>query len=431
MKTYSIADFDARNDGTALATKAIQKAIDDAANRGGGTVCVPEGRYLTGALTLHTRVSLRLEAGATLLGSQDPSDYPLLTTRWEGAEHRAHQPLIFADDAEHVAIEGTGTIDGQGAPWWKAQRARSLPHPRPRLIGLQNCRDVRIDGVHLVNSPSWTVHPFQCRNVFVTNVTIVSPADSPNTDGIDPESCDDVTIARCRISVGDDCIAIKSGLESSVPLIPCRRLRISDCRMESGHGAVVIGSEMSGGVSDVTVADCVFSGTDRGFRFKTRRGRGGVIGNFHAEGITMNRVGVPFAINMFYKYTGPGGTSPEVQDRNPRPVTEGTPVVRHLSFARISATDTPCAACFALGLPESPVRSLSFRDVSVTMASQATPSEPEMAVGIQNIARAGFICTNVSGLLMERVTVANQAGRDFVFENVTPWPSLSSPPPHP
>lgn len=419
MHTTTITDHGTISDRATPSTGAIQRAIDDTFNRGGGIVRVPEGRFVTGALTLRDNITLHLDAGAVLLGSQDPCDYPLRSTRWEGADHLAYQPLIFADHADNIALEGAGTIDGQGAPWWKACRAKAIEHPRPRLIGLEYCRNVRIEGVRLLNSPAWTIHPYICRNVTVSNVTILSPADSPNTDGIDPESCEDVTISKCHISVGDDCIAIKSGLETSSPLRPCRRLLVSGCRMEAGHGAVVIGSEMSGGVNDVAVTDCVFNGTDRGFRFKTRRGRGGVIENFRADSVAMDRVGVPFALNMFYKYTGRNGTSPEVQDRNPRPVSQGTPTIRGVSFARITATRASCAACFALGLPEAPIQALAFREVSVSMADQARPFEPEMAVGIEPMSRAGFICTNVAGLSLERVTVANQANGEFTFVNVS------------
>jgi polygalacturonase len=419
MEEVNITGFGARDGGVEPATAAIQRAIDNAANRGGGTVVVPAGRFLTGAITLRGNVTLRLEEGSVLLGSQDPADYPLVLTRWEGAEHRAHQSLLFAERADNIAIEGKGTVDGQGDPWWKAQRARTSTHPRPRLIGMHHCRGVRISGVSLLNSPSWTVHPYGCSGVTVSGVRIINPAHSPNTDGVDPESCEDVTIADCFISAGDDCIAIKAGLESSTPPMPCRNIRISGCRMENGHGAVVVGSEMSGGVSDLTVTDCVFAGTDRGFRFKTRRGRGGTIERVCCENVSMSGVGVPVAINMFYKFTGPNGTSAEVQDRNPRPVNGGTPSIRDLSFSRISASDTVCAACFVLGLPEMPVSSLSFSDMHVAMADKAEPFEPEMAVGIESKCRAGFIFTNVSNLALQRVEVTNQVGRDFILENVS------------
>jgi polygalacturonase len=279
---------------------------------------------------------------------------------------------------------------------------------------------VRISGVSLLNSPSWTVHPYACSRVTVSGVRIVNPAHSPNTDGVDPESCEDVTIADCFISAGDDCIAIKAGLQSSSSLMPCRNIRIAGCRMESGHGAVVVGSEMSGGVSDLTVTDCVFAGTDRGFRFKTRRGRGGTIERVRCENVSMSGVGVPVAINMFYKYTGANGTSAEVQDRNPRPISEGTPSIRDLAFSRISASGTICAACFVLGLPEMPVHSLSLRDVHVAMTDKAEPFEPEMAVGVESTCRAGFILTNVSDLALQDVGVTNQVGRDFIIANVSP-----------
>jgi polygalacturonase len=180
---------------------------------------------------------------------------------------------------------------------------------------------------------------------------------------------------------------------------------------------VVLGSEMSGGVRAVRVSDCEFVGTDRGFRFKTRRGRGGFLEDFRAERVTMERVGTPIAVNMYYEYTGADGRSPEVQDRGPRPVTPSTPWIRDLHFENVTARQSGCAAAFVLGLPEQPVANLSLVNVHLHMADEAVPDRPEMAVGIERVSRQGFHCATVTGLRLENVHVENQSGEPFVLQN--------------
>ena len=277
-----VRDFGAAGDGRALDTEAIQGAIEACGAAGGGTVYFPAGAYVTGALILRSHVTLYLEAGAVLLGSEDPTGYPVVRSRWEGVEQETYAPLIGGSHLEGIGVVGRGTVDGRGDIWWerfRESRDLALRYPRPRLISFVDCRNVLIEGLTLTRSPSWTINPVRCRNVTIDKVTIFNPPDSPNTDGINPDSCANVHISNCHIDVGDDCIAIKSGTEAgdSDKRAPCENVTITNCTMVHGHGGVVIGSEMSGGVRNVVVSNCIFEGTDRGIRLEIAAGprRGG------------------------------------------------------------------------------------------------------------------------------------------------------------
>ncbi len=407
---FNVRDYGALGDGAALDTAALQAAVDACGRAGGGTVYVPAGRYVTGSIVLQSDIALHIDAGATLLGSEDERDYPVIETRWEGAECEAHAPLIGGTGLRNVAITGRGTIDGRGAYWWQRRREQRLRHPRPRLIAFDRCSNVLLEGLTLVNSPSWTVHPLRCENVIVERLTIANPADSPNTDGIDPESCRYVHIANCHIDVGDDCIAIKSGTEAGgrATLAPCEAITIVSCTMVHGHGGVVIGSEMSGSVRNVVIANCVFVGTDRGLRLKSRRGRGGVIEDVRATNIVMQGVLCPFTMNLYY-HIGMKGDK-DIADRRPHPVTEGTPRVRRIHFGHITARDARYAAAFLDGLPEMPLDDISFSDISISMAAGAPAGLPEMADGIEAMQRAGFLVRQARGLRLHNVQVDGQLG---------------------
>ena len=228
---YDVRSYGAAGDGCTLATASIQKAVDACAADGGGKVLVPAGRYPTGPIFLKSHVQIELAPGAVLLGSTNFRDYPAIAGRWEGVERKVYASLLTGRDLEDVSITGRGVIDGRGAPWWDAHRQTSalrsrlgikgrepenppdapLRWPRPRLINLYHCTNVLVRDLTLLNSPSWTVHPVYCRNVTLDNLTILNPADSPNTDAVDPDSCQDVRISNSRFDVGDDCIVIKSG----------------------------------------------------------------------------------------------------------------------------------------------------------------------------------------------------------------------------
>lgn len=411
----NVRDYGARGDGIVLDTRALQDAI----NAGAGTVVVPPGKYLIGAIFMRDEVTLHLEPGVTLLGSESAADYPIIDARWEGLTQPTHAPLISGTGLKNIAVTGRGTIDGQGASWWQRHLEKSLAYPRPRLISFSECSNVLVEGVTLTNSPAWTINPVRCENVAVDKVTIINPADSPNTDGINPDSCRNVHVSNCHIDVGDDCITIKSGIESESPkpLVPCENITVTNCTMVHGHGGVVIGSEMSGGVRNVVISNCVFVGTDRGIRLKSRRGRGGVVEDIRVTNIVMQDVLCPFTMNLYYHVNKRG--DPIVADKSARPLDLGTPRFRRIHFAHITARNAQFAAAFLYGLPEAPIEDISFDDVSISMAANALAGAPDMMDDIAPMSSAGFFARNVRGLLLRDVRVENQIGEAFLIEDVT------------
>lgn len=413
----NVKDFGAVADGTTKDTAAIAKAIDDAVKAGGGMVYFPAGTYLTGPIHLKTNITLYLEAGSVLKFSEDFDDYlPMVKSRWEGLECINFSPQIYAYRAENIAIVGRGTIDGQGKIWWDSyQRNRAAAEDqdriarvakyvemfkeknkdlmgydyfvqkgsflRPPMIQPVECSRVRIEGVHLKNPPFWTCNPVYCDNVTVTGISIKNPAESPNTDGINPDSCSNVHISDCHISVGDDCITIKSGRDEDGRRVgrPCENITVTNCTMLDGHGGVVIGSEMSGGVKKVTISNCVFDGTDKGIRMKTTRGRGGAVEDIRVDNIIMTNIPRgPIYLNMFYT------RAPE------EPVSERTPAFRNLHFSNITVKGAPVAG-YILGLPERPVENVTFTDINID-------------------ADTGFECKDAQGITFDRVTINTKKG---------------------
>jgi len=395
-----------------ICTLAIQAAIDACAALGGGTVMVPAGRWVTGALFLASHVELHLESGSVLVASRRFEDYPLVQSRWEGKTGTVHAPLIGGEHLERIALTGRGTIDGQGDAWWGPFREGKLLHPRPRLVAFTSCRDVLIEGVKLINSPSWTVNPVGCSQVRIHGISIRNPADSPNTDGINPDSCSDVVISDCFVSVGDDCITLKSGTEAEdgIHRAPCRDIAVTNCILEKGHGGVVIGSEMSGGVKNVVISNCLFRGTDRGIRLKSRRGRGGVVENIRVTNIVMEDVLCPLTMNLYYHCNGGRGVA-KVASREVQPVEASTPAFRQISLSGIRATGVKLAAAWIWGLPEQPVEGLSLIDVSIALdEAWNQPGEVEMADDLELVLGQGFFARNVSGLELRRVTITGARG---------------------
>ncbi|MCL6613153.1 MAG: glycoside hydrolase family 28 protein [Firmicutes bacterium] len=412
---FDVRAFGARPDGQTPSTAAITAAIEACAAAGGGVVYIPAGRFFTGPLRLKSHVRLHLEAGAHLLFSQDPADYPVLETRWEGKEVLTYAPQIYGEDLEGVAVTGRGTLDGRGETWWRLFRAKALAHPRPRLMAFTRCKDVLIEGVRLVDSPAWTINPVMCERVTIAKVTIINPPDSPNTDGIDPDSCRNVYITNCYLDVGDDCIAIKAGREDSPYRTPCENIVIADCLMLHGHGGVVLGSETSGGIRNVAIANCIFEGTDRGIRLKSRRGRGGFVEDLRATNIIMEKVVCPFVLNMYYD-TGGGAIDESAHDLEPHPVTEATPVFRRIHFSNITAREVGAAAAFLYGLPERPLEDVSFDNVWIEMAENALPARPAMMRAIAPMARAGILCYGARRIAFRHVQVSGHQGPAFKIE---------------
>ncbi len=409
---FDIRSFGAVGDGKTLATAEIQSAIDAAAAAGGGTVQVPSGRWLTGALSLRSHIQLVLGAGAVLAGSQNRDDYPVFPARWEGRTQLCHSPLLGGIGLTDVGIRGPGTIDGQGEPWWVWFRGGQLDYPRPRLISLTDCRNVVLEDFTATNSPSWTINPVRCHGVSIRGVNVRNPPDSPNTDGINPDSCSAVRISDCFVSVGDDCITIKAGteLESDHLKAPCEDITISNCVLERGHGGVVIGSEMSGGIRNIAISNCIFKGTDRGIRIKSRRGRGGIVEDIVASNLVMVDVLSPLTVNLYYGCGAWGDQT--VSDKGHRPVGEGTPRIRNLSFSGIRARGARVAAAFIYGLPEMPVANLSLRDFSVSMAEGCDETIPaEMADGLPDMCRHGIWIRNVDGLSLNAIHIEGFNGK--------------------
>lgn len=412
-----IRESGAVGDGKTINTKFIQATIDKVASQGGGTVLVPAGKWLTGSLTLHSHIRLVLDAGATILGSQDPADYPLIEARWEGSTRTTYSPLIGGENLLCVSIEGRGTVDGQGSPWWKWFREKSIQYPRPRLISFTDCDKVLLSGFTAQNSPSWTINPVRCSNVHIQGLSVYNPPDSPNTDGINPDSCRAVRISDCWVSVGDDCITIKSGTEHEAGHLhaPCEDITVSNCVLERGHGGVVIGSEMSGGVRHVAISNCIFKGTDRGIRIKSRRGRGGVVEDIAVSNIIMTDVLSPLTINLYYGCGAWG--DPVVGDKNTRPIDDGTPAIRNISLTNIRAKGTKIAAAFIYGLPEQAVENISLRDYNVDMdAGWTEEAAAEMADGLPSMCRHGFWARNVKGLSLSGIQIRNVRGEIFDFD---------------
>ncbi|HEY2866104.1 MAG TPA: glycoside hydrolase family 28 protein [Pyrinomonadaceae bacterium] len=325
---FAITKFGATSDGTSDSTSAIAAAIDACSKAGGGRVVIPAGEFLTGAVHLRSNVNLYLEKEATLKFSTDAKMYPIVRTRFEGMECMNYSPFVYAFDQTNVAITGEGTLDGQANEqhWWlwqgsarfgwkegmpnqRAARAKlyemmqtAVPveqrvfgegsYLRPNFIQPHRCKNVLIEGVKIVNSPMWEIHPLLSENVTVRNVWISSHG--PNNDGCDPESCKDVLIENCHFDTGDDCIAIKSGRneDGRRVAVATENVVVRGCEMKDGHGGVTIGSEISGGVRNVFAENCQMDSPhlDSAVRVKNNAARGGLLENFYFRNIAVGQV---------------------------------------------------------------------------------------------------------------------------------------------
>jgi polygalacturonase len=416
---YNILDFGAPTDGSTDATAAIQLAIDSCAIAGGGTVLIPAGLFCSGALWLKSHITLQLEAGATLQGIEDISLFPPRISDWEGSRTAPmHTGLINGEGLENIAIIGRGTLDGGGQIWWDLFRQNKLQYERPRLIRPINCRDILISGVTLANSPMWTLNPLGCDNVTITGITIRNPEHSPNTDGISPDSCSNVHIADSHIDVGDDCISIKAGTETDHRAVrkACENIVVTGCTMLHGHGGVVIGSEITGGVRNIAIGNCVFRGTDRGIRIKARRGRGAAVEDVRVDNIVMDEVLCPLVVNQFYECGVEDARL--VNDPSPHPVTSDTPAFRRLRFSNISARRVKYAAAFVLGLPEMFVEDLAFDNISILLDTENTEAgQPAMSPLAPNLCRAGFRVRNARGIRLRGVDIRAHIGPAVTFES--------------
>lgn len=319
----SVADFGAIGDGKTLNTGRIQSAIDQLASKGGGTLVVPKGVFLSGAIFLKAGVNLHLEEGAVLKGSTDRKDYPKMLTRIEGHFEQWLPALVNADRADHLRISGSGTLDGNGAPFWEDFWARRKENPkttnldveRPRLALIQNSEDVRISGVTFKDSGFWNLHLYRCRNVVVEGVRFEIPdgVRAPSTDGTDIDSCQNVTIRNCTYRVDDDCIALKG---SKGPLAmsdkdspPVEHIRVINCTFERGHGVVTLGSEATI-VRDVSVEKSRVVGPINLVRLKLRPDTPQRYEDIHYRDITLDSTGTILQVQPWRQFFDLKGQPP-------------------------------------------------------------------------------------------------------------------------
>jgi polygalacturonase len=350
--------FGAKGDGLTKDTVAIQAAIDACAG-GKGTARLTAGTYLSAPIVLKSGTTLKLEKGATLLGSQDVKDYPAKTEfRTPGL-----QALVSATNATDVAITGEGTIDGAGESWWvDARKVKDAGvmgvNPRPRLVVFDHCKHVLLEGVTIQNSPMWQVVPYYSDDVTIRNVKILAPQHSPNTDAIDPFSSSHVVIEHVVADVGDDNIAIKSGaIGSAGPDDPSTDIVIRDCTFLHGHG-LSVGSEIAGGARNILAERISFEGTDNGIRVKANRDRGNDVGNLVFRDITMKNVKNALIVSEYYpKVLPPEGETAQA-------VTRLTPHFHDIVVENVTATGSDVAGAI-VGLPESPVKNIVLKNVKI------------------------------------------------------------------
>lgn len=452
---WRITDFGAVADGKTMNTAAIDSALSACATAGGGRVVVPPGTYLTGPIQLHSHVDLHLDDGATILFSRRYEDYPLVRVNYEGREAVACRSPLWGDDLRDVSVTGTGAFDGQGDAWRQVKREklpadkwdaltksggvldakgntwypaavsrdeaaafeklrtaggeqrpedyeRFRPLLRPVMVLLSNCHNVLLDGPTFRNSPNWNIHLLLCEDVTVRNVTIFNPDYAQNGDGIDIDSCRNVLLTHANVNAGDDAICLKSGRDEEGRRRgrPTENVTISDCVVGTGHGGVVIGSEMSGGVRNVTVNNCIFKGTDVGLRFKTTRGRGGVVENVSVTNVAMSQIkAAAILFDMYYM----------VKDPHPEPVSERTPIFRQFHVRNVTC-DGAGQAIQLRGLPELPIEQITLEGIRIT-AERGIEMVDAKDIVLRDVrvqAHAGVPLTldRVENLTTERLNVA-------------------------
>ncbi|MDE1156478.1 MAG: glycoside hydrolase family 28 protein [Acidobacteriaceae bacterium] len=363
-RAQSVCDprtFGARADGVTKDTAAVQHAIDVCAERpGGGMVRLAGGTFLVAPIVLRSNITLDVEPDAVLLASPDHRDYP----RKEQFRAPGYQAFVSATDAQHIVITGGGVLDGNGKSWWDQARGTKdagvlgSSNTRPRGLVLDHVQHVRIENVTVQNSAYWQIVPYYSKDVFIHNVRVFADPHSPNTDGIDPFSSTNVVIDNATIDVGDDNIAIKSGMVNSPgPDAPTSHVVIRNCHMLHGHG-LSIGSELSGGANNIDIEHVRFQGTANGLRIKANRDRGGEIAKIVFRDVTMSGVAVPILVSAYYPKAFPEGTVVAA------PVQRLTPHMHDILFDQIVATGSTDGGMI-VGLPEAPVENIRLQHVQV------------------------------------------------------------------
>ena len=422
-REINIEDFGGVGDGVTLNTEAFAKAIETLSQYGGGRLVVPQGIWFTGPITLKDNIELHITPEAVLLFSTDRDLYPIIETVFEGLDTKRCQAPINADGAKNIAITGGGTIDGNGDSWRQVKKSKIAPgqwkkllasggftnakgdiwypdsssfrgsvvsdafnvpqglttdqewesvktYLRPVLIGLKDCENVLLEGCLFQNSPCWNIHPLLCKNVIINNIRVRNPWYSQNGDGLDVDSCEDVLVINSSFDVGDDAICIKSGKNEDGRRRgrPCKNLIVDNCIVFHGHGGFVVGSEMSGGVENIQVSNCRFLGTDVGLRFKSCRGRGGVVKNIYIEDIVM--MNIPTEPLLFDLHYGGKSAVEAAADGQPAydvafvPADETTPQFRDIFIKDIVCSGAARAMYFN-GIPEMNVENIVVEDCEI------------------------------------------------------------------
>jgi polygalacturonase len=421
-KTFNILQYGAKADGVFDNTEAIKKAIQECTKSGGGIVLVPKGKYFSHAIHLEDNVNLHLEEGTEIIFSTNPKDYyPLVHTSFEGTEFMNYSPLIYAYKKNNVAVTGKGTLNGQASnenwwPWcskeeygWKkgmpsqtdplnrlslvdmaeknipvAERVFGEGHYlRPNFVEFFGCKNVLIQGVTIINAPFWVIHPIKSENIIVDGVTINSHG--PNNDGCDPEYSKNVIIKNCTFNTGDDCIAIKAGRDADGRRVAMKseNIIVQNCTMFDGHGGVTIGSEISGGVSNVYVENCIMNSPnlDIAIRLKTNSKRGGLIENFYVRNIEIGQVKeAVLKVDMFYNVHGN-------QDG------EFIPRIENISLENVKVKNGGQYSILAKGYKGSPIKNITFKNVIIEKVNQP--------YSIENVDNLKFIDTYINGKLIK------------------------------
>ncbi len=444
-RDFVITEYGAIGDGVHMNTIPIAKAIEDCAANGGGRIVIPAGVWLTGPITLRSNIDLHVEEGALVVFSKDFDDYPLILASFEGLNTIRCISPINGMNLENVAITGRGIFDGSGdawrpvkrdkltksqwmelvnsggvvdedsMTWWPTKEALMgerlfkeyggkildveafKPYKvfaRPTLLSLINCKKVLLDGPTFQNSPAWGLHPLMCKHITVRNINVRNPWYSQNGDGLDLESCKNAVIYNSTFDVGDDAICMKSGKDEDgrKRAVACENVKIFDCTVYHGHGGFVVGSEMSGDVRNIHVSDCTFIGTDVGLRFKSCRGRGGVVENIYIENIRM--IDIPkegIILTTYYEF----GNNAPVQGI--LTATEETPEFRNIYFKDIICSNVN-KGIHIDGLPELPINNISFENLCIN-------------------SNVGVTCSEVKDIKFSKIRIKAKKAPTFSFYN--------------
>lgn len=419
----SVKDFGGVGDGVTLNTEAFAKAMKHLSDKGGGHLDVPAGIWLTGPIEILSNCDLHVTPNAVIIFDPDRDLYPIIQTVFEGLDTRRCESPVHAEGARNISITGGGVLDGSGEAWrmvkkskltdgewrklvasggivsrdgriWypdegfeKATMFSNMNVPsvdlteeqwneiksflRPNMVSLRNCENVLLEDCSFQNSPCWNVHPLMCKNLIVNRINIRNPYYSQNGDAIDVDSCENVLITNSTFDAGDDGICIKSGKDADGRrrARPCKNLIVDNCTVFHGHGGFTVGSEMSGGVENIKVSNCRFLGTDVGLRFKSKRGRGGVVKNIYINDIYMKDIlADAILFDLFY-----GGKSAveaaaekdETVNVPAVPVDETTPEFRDIYISNVCCNGASKAMLFN-GLPEMPVTNINVSDCTIT-----------------------------------------------------------------